>query len=87
VRLPSVVCTLDPQVEALVEVAFEELGVVYGALEQAGAERLAEDYGPAGVCLRLRVDAERFDSLVAVVQDRTGGRRTVQRAPPRAAEA
>ncbi|EFJ41861.1 hypothetical protein VOLCADRAFT_83934 [Volvox carteri f. nagariensis] len=67
----------------VVEVSYDELGVVYGCLDMHGCKRVAEEFGSSGtVEIRAMVDADRLEALKSAVADVTGGRRRVELAPP-----
>ncbi|KXZ50590.1 hypothetical protein GPECTOR_16g765 [Gonium pectorale] len=76
------------RVEVVVDVAYDELGIVYGCLDMHGSTRLAEEYGSSGtVALRALVDEDKLPGLRAAVMDGTGGRRRVELASEVAAAA
>jgi uncharacterized YigZ family protein len=66
-------CTVVPLCEARLRAGFAHSGAVHGLLAQFGASKLAEDFEPDGVVLRLRIPCDNARPLGEALRDATRG--------------
>ena len=60
--------------ELVVRAGFEDTGAVHAAMAAHGAERLDEAFDADGLCIRLRLPADRADALALQLRDATRNR-------------
>ena len=69
----------QPRVECVVEIDFSLASSVHGLLEQFEAEKLAEDFRPTGVHLKISIETSRYAALERALSDLSRGQGRLRR--------